>query len=313
MVVKKIYSEYQSNELRDLPRLCIELDILNSYTEDHFIAQRDAFNQKLRDEYDRIQKEEWGKWETRNHEMKENFRKYSEEFREIMATCIFKPREAESRLFDQYLACRIFEIIGKDAYFAAKNFGQKLAVLDPKNIKLPDDPPPTPKPEPTLLTDSKMFKEPVQQKIRELERQIEKIKIETANAMSASQDKPLQLYDGRWLYQNSVYEVTRGHSFDEICLLIWEFADKERRKFERLKNKFSGEKSEEWKYERVRIPEEVRIAVWRRDQGRCARCGSRENLEYDHIVPVSKGGGNTERNIELLCQDCNRAKGNRIE
>ena len=125
--------------------------------------------------------------------------------------------------------------------------------------------------------------------------------------------EPLLLDNDHWLYQNTVYEVTGGHSDEEKKLLILEFADRDRRKFERLKNKFSGKKSEEVKYDRTRIPEEVRIAVWRRDQGRCARCGNRENLEYDHIVPVSKGGGNTERNIELLCQDCNRAKGNRIE
>lgn len=120
-------------------------------------------------------------------------------------------------------------------------------------------------------------------------------------------------YDDVWLYQDAIYAINGELSRDEEKLLILEYADKERRKFERLKNKFSTKKSEELNFERVRIPEEVRIAVWRRDQGRCARCGSRENLEYDHIVPVSKGGGNTERNIELLCQDCNRAKGNRIE
>lgn len=64
---------------------------------------------------------------------------------------------------------------------------------------------------------------------------------------------------------------------------------------------------------RERIPEGVRIEVWRRDGGKCARCGSREKLEYDHIVPVSRGGSNTARNIELLCESCNRKKSNHIE
>lgn len=56
------------------------------------------------------------------------------------------------------------------------------------------------------------------------------------------------------------------------------------------------------------IPSEIKREVWRRDQGKCSKCGSRKNLEYDHIIPVSKGGSCTIRNIELLCQECNRKK-----
>jgi hypothetical protein len=66
-------------------------------------------------------------------------------------------------------------------------------------------------------------------------------------------------------------------------------------------------------YDRKPISSKVRDEVWRRDEGKCAKCGSRKNLEFDHIVPVSKGGSNTARNIELLCQDCNRAKSDLIQ
>jgi len=67
-----------------------------------------------------------------------------------------------------------------------------------------------------------------------------------------------------------------------------------------------------FKPKRENISEETKISVWRRDNGRCAKCGSRINLEYDHIIPVSKGGANTIRNIELLCEKCNRKKSNQI-
>jgi hypothetical protein len=56
------------------------------------------------------------------------------------------------------------------------------------------------------------------------------------------------------------------------------------------------------------ISAQVRIAVWRRDQGKCVECGSQERLEYDHIIPVAKGGSSTERNVQLLCEKCNRDK-----
>lgn len=114
-----------------------------------------------------------------------------------------------------------------------------------------------------------------------------------------------------FLYNNTIYMIRDLFSEDDAKLLIMEHYDSERKKFERLKNKFSGIK--ETKHERIRIPESVRIEVWRRDQGMCAQCGSREKLEYDHIVPVSKGGSNTSRNIELLCETCNKRKSNNIQ
>lgn len=60
------------------------------------------------------------------------------------------------------------------------------------------------------------------------------------------------------------------------------------------------------------IPERVKMYVWKRDDGRCAYCKSNKKLEYDHIIPVSKGGSNTARNIQLLCERCNRSKSAKI-
>ena len=57
-----------------------------------------------------------------------------------------------------------------------------------------------------------------------------------------------------------------------------------------------------------RITQEVKDKGWNRDGGKCVECGSNENLEFDHIIPHSKGGANTYRNIQLLCEPCNRSK-----
>ena len=63
---------------------------------------------------------------------------------------------------------------------------------------------------------------------------------------------------------------------------------------------------------RERIPGNIRLFVWQRDEGKCVKCGSKEKLEFDHIIPFVEGGSNTERNIQLLCENCNRSKGKNI-
>ncbi len=60
------------------------------------------------------------------------------------------------------------------------------------------------------------------------------------------------------------------------------------------------------------IPHQVRVSVWQRDQGKCVQCSSNSYLEYDHVIPFSKGGANTERNVQLLCRKCNLQKSDRI-
>jgi hypothetical protein len=66
---------------------------------------------------------------------------------------------------------------------------------------------------------------------------------------------------------------------------------------------------------RQRIAQEVKVAVWQRDQGRCVQCsahGPGANLQYDHMIPVAEGGSNDVGNIQLLCGTCNQRKGPRI-
>jgi hypothetical protein len=56
------------------------------------------------------------------------------------------------------------------------------------------------------------------------------------------------------------------------------------------------------------ISQSVKDLVWRRDGGKCVKCGSNQLLEFDHIIPFSLGGAGTYRNVQLLCQSCNRSK-----
>lgn len=59
------------------------------------------------------------------------------------------------------------------------------------------------------------------------------------------------------------------------------------------------------------IPREVMLKVVRRDGQICQKCFQPvpdNEVEFDHVIPFSKGGPSTVENLRLLCFDCNRTK-----
>ncbi len=63
---------------------------------------------------------------------------------------------------------------------------------------------------------------------------------------------------------------------------------------------------------RDQVPEDVKLLVWARDGGPCVHCGAKQDLQFDHIIPVAKGGGNTAENIQILCKNCNLRKSDKL-
>lgn len=60
-----------------------------------------------------------------------------------------------------------------------------------------------------------------------------------------------------------------------------------------------------------RISRAVMIRVVRRDNNQCQVCGQvlrDDEIEFDHIIPVSKGGSSEEHNLRVTCLKCNRRK-----
>ena len=66
------------------------------------------------------------------------------------------------------------------------------------------------------------------------------------------------------------------------------------------------------KTHRKGIKKEIKDEVWNRDNGECVECGSQKDLEFDHIIPYSKGGADSVKNLQILCRSCNRKKSNKI-
>ncbi|MFH1702449.1 MAG: HNH endonuclease [Nitrospirota bacterium] len=55
-------------------------------------------------------------------------------------------------------------------------------------------------------------------------------------------------------------------------------------------------------------------SIWQRDKGKCKKCGSKDNLHFDHILPYSKGGSSLlAKNVQLLCARHNLEKRDKIE
>ncbi|MGH9637491.1 MAG: HNH endonuclease [Candidatus Angelobacter sp.] len=114
-----------------------------------------------------------------------------------------------------------------------------------------------------------------------------------------------------WMFKGKFYWESDGLNDQQVAALLIEREVKKQRQIDRAMASVQRQ-SQPAAYRREQIPESVRMFVWQRDGGRCVKCGGQENLEFDHIIPVSMGGSNTARNIQLLCERCNRSKGANI-
>jgi 5-methylcytosine-specific restriction endonuclease McrA len=108
-------------------------------------------------------------------------------------------------------------------------------------------------------------------------------------------------YNGAFILADSWMEARRGRKIFKFRLEIAEEPDTRH--------------AEPHTLEHIRvIPSSVKAEVWRRDRGRCVKCGRTDNLHFDHIIPYSKGGTSLDAsNIQLLCARHNIAKRDKIE
>ena len=149
-------------------------------------------------------------------------------------------------------------------------------------------------------------------------------------AERAQRSEPVALMEraGRrwWWYRDRFWWEDEGYDARDVVALV---ADRERRRRGRLDRAHAALERERaverpagrGSLDRVGVrepaslarreplPRDVRLAVWRRDRGRCRECGNGFDLQYDHVIPLSLGGASSVDNLQLLCGDCNRAKG----
>ena len=68
-------------------------------------------------------------------------------------------------------------------------------------------------------------------------------------------------------------------------------------------------KKQNKKQERELMTYKLRYTIIKRDNFRCVACGSSDNLEIDHIIPIVDGGRTIPENLQTLCYKCNHGKG----
>jgi len=126
------------------------------------------------------------------------------------------------------------------------------------------------------------------------------------------------LYLGVFLFRNHLFSVETEYigsdSEEEAILLIKKHAYSDNNRLKRLRQEVETLERviSRTGARRTAIPESVKLLVYTRDEGKCVRCGSSEKLHFDHIIPIVKGGGDSESNIQLLCEYCNLKKSDRI-
>lgn len=106
-----------------------------------------------------------------------------------------------------------------------------------------------------------------------------------------------------WVYQGQYYRANQLISCMDLFNIV--------ANFDVAAPRVQGSTKQTWL--RQPIPESVKAEVWKRDGGRCTKCASEVDLEFDHVIPVAEGGSNTSaNNVQILCGTHNRKKGKKI-
>lgn len=62
---------------------------------------------------------------------------------------------------------------------------------------------------------------------------------------------------------------------------------------------------------RLRAVKLKRERIYKRDGWKCVYCENKKNLTIDHVIPKSRGGGNSWHNLVTCCNTCNVRKGDK--
>ncbi len=103
-----------------------------------------------------------------------------------------------------------------------------------------------------------------------------------------------------WRYKDKWYVEDDGLKPDEVAALASSYGLKLKKKINEAKTAVAAQRVPDGSL-REFIPEQVRLTVWERDEGKCQLCGATTDLQFDHVIPVSMGGSLIRRTISRSC------------
>lgn len=134
------------------------------------------------------------------------------------------------------------------------------------------------------------------------------------NAAATQSEDPVPLIaSGKrtyWWFHDCVYWDDDALDGGDVKALVLQRERSQRRKLETAHSLMRAEEIQA--PVRTPVPQDVRRIVFERDGGNCVECGSNFDLQYDHILPLSRGGATSVENLQLLCSTCNQEKGDSL-
>jgi hypothetical protein len=113
-----------------------------------------------------------------------------------------------------------------------------------------------------------------------------------------------------WWFRDRFYWDDEGHSAEDVKALVLRRTRGDERRLKSARALMRGDAN--GSSGRAPIPPELARTVFERDDRKCLECGASEDLQFDHIIPVALGGATSPENLQILCGDCNRSKGDAL-
>lgn len=121
----------------------------------------------------------------------------------------------------------------------------------------------------------------------------------------------IKSYGAEWYLKNKAKKRAKDRSWRERNREKLNEKWRARHAENPAKNRIKGHNQAALRRGAGTLSKDIVSKLMRLQRSKCAICNTslvKAKMEVDHIIPISRGGPNIDRNVQLLCQFCNRSK-----